>query len=122
MKNAMKASAFLLMAVALSGSKASAYTCDLTEIDLNQTPHFTSKPVPNSGTVLGDKYPDVRVTIRQTKNGSMHIKIESNSRNYIYADGFGQINAGATALLDRADDSKQVSVLCNDFDRISVPK
>ncbi len=122
MKIRFTKSVLLFTTAQLLGPMANAFTCDLTEVDLSQTPSFKTKSISHGGgTVRGDMYPDIGVTIHQTKNGSMHINIASVSRNLLYAEGFGQLNAGVTAFLERDDDSKQVIVLCNDFTRKSVP-
>ena len=116
----MKRTLFFAITVLLS-TTAHAFTCDLIEVDLNKKPTNTTKAIPAPGTVRGDMYPDVQVTTYQTKNGSMHINVASATRNYLYAEGFGQVNAGVTAFIERDDDSKQAMVLCNDFTRRSVP-
>lgn len=112
--------ALLFVTTLILSTTAHAFTCDLTEVDLSKKPTYTTKAIPMSGTVRGDMYPDVQVTIYQTKNGSMHINVASATRNYLYAEGFGQVNAGVTAFIERDDDSKQAIVLCNDFSRHSV--
>lgn len=118
-----KAIAFaLFLSVNLANALSFAYVCDLTEVDLNATPKFRSKLIPKNGSIKGDMYPDVLVTLRQTPKGSMHINISSATKPYVYAEGFGQVNAGVTAFLERDNDARQVIVLCNDLSRVTVKK